>query len=107
MRWTTLASLWFGWATVFAGCASRQVPPYTELYSVNHDASIWTYERANGDGYITRQLSIGDKVVLSNGAVVSFDGAHFAVDGQQVLSHTAVVEHNGKVLEGAFIRSFD
>ena len=107
MRWARLFLMRFGWAAVLAGCASRRVAPHTELYSGNHEASVWTYERANGEGYITRQLGVGDRVVLSNGAVVSFDGVHIAVDGRQVQSHNAVVEHNGEVLEGAFIRSFD
>jgi hypothetical protein len=94
-------------AMAFAGCSSQRVPDHTLLYTADHQISIWSYQPVDGEGFVSRPLQANERVVLKGGAVVSFDGKHVAVNKQEVSDLNAVVESDGNVHHGAFIRTFD
>ena len=89
------------------GCASHRVPDHTLLYTPDRRHNIWSYEPIDGEGFISRPLEPGQRVVLKGGAVISSDGDGLVVNGTRVNELNAVVDSNGDVHEGAFIRTFD
>ena len=89
------------------GCASRRVPDHTLLYTSDRKHNIWTYQPVEGEGFVSRSLEPGQRVVLKSGAVVTSDGKGVTVNGKQVNALNAIVEPDGQVRENAFIRTFD
>ena len=94
-------------ATAVAGCESHHVPSYTLLYTRDHQVNIWSYQPVEGEGYVSRPIRPNERVVLQGGAIVSFDGEHVLVNHSAVSSRNAVVERDGSIHQGAFVRTFD
>ena len=94
-------------AMAFAGCVSHRVPDHTLLYTADQHINIWSYQPVEGEGFVSRPLNANERVVLKGGAVVSYDGKHVAVNKQEISDFNAVVDSDGHVHKGAFIRTFD
>lgn len=77
------------------------------LYTVNPQVNIWSYQPVSGEGYIERLLRPQERIVMEGGAVVTFDGERVLVNNQAVISRNAIVERDGTIIQGAFIRRFD
>lgn len=89
------------------GCGSHALPPHTLLYAGDRETNVWSYAPVVGEGHVSRQLRPGERVVLDGGAVVTLDGGAVSVNGNAVTRRNAVVSRDGRVREGAFIRTFD
>jgi hypothetical protein len=83
------------------------MPGHTLLYTPDRQHNIWSYQPVEGEGFVSRPLRPDDRVVLKNGAIVSFDGEGVKVNGAHVKAQNAIVQADGKVEEGAFIRTFE
>jgi hypothetical protein len=90
-----------------AGCDSHAIPPHTLLYGGDPRVNIWLYQRVAGGGYADRPLQPGERAVLEGGATVTLTEGRVSVNGKVVNAASAVVDKNGEVYEGAFIRTFD
>src|SRR5438045_2835357 len=88
-------------------CAEHNVAPHTLLHSACHRLNVWSYQPVAGEGFVTRPLRDGGCVVLDGGAVIAVDGSRVSVNGKPLSATDAVVDRNGDVFEGAFIRTFD
>ncbi len=94
-------------AVSLIGCASHRVPDHSLLYTPDREHNIWSYEPVVGEGFVSRPMQPNQPVKLRNGAIVSFDGRSVVVTGKAINSANAVVQCDGKVREGAFIRTFE
>ena len=92
------------------GCApnpSRRVVDHSSLYSPDRRTTVWSYRPVVGEGFVRRAVKVGEAVALEGGAVVSFDGERLAINGEAVHARNVVIEPDGQVREGAFVRTFD
>jgi hypothetical protein len=109
-------------AMLAVGCASHIHSPgskveHSRLWVSEPQRNLWSFERVatlrTVDGrtnqvnaYVTRQLQAGEAVVFENGGVVTHDGATLRVANEPLKSLNAVVNHDGTLRRGAFIRTF-
>src|SRR5207237_7602910 len=98
-------------AATLVGCVSdrgsHRTPEHTLLHTPDHQINIWSYQPVEREGFVSRPLRAHERVVLVGGAVVSFDGERVSVNDQPVAATNAVVGSDGRVEEGAFIRTLE
>ncbi len=120
---SSMRLLCLSWILLTAGCASRvtpgaSVPSLSHIWIAEPPRNAWSYLRvatlrtADGrtsriDAHVPRQLQPGESVVFENGTSVSYEGKVLRVGNEALDSLNAVVNRDGSVNKGSFIRTFE
>ena len=103
------------------GCSHMQdLQPHSHLWTGDSGQSVWTYQQvrdwstrmsggAAQTGYVSHELGTADRVVLSNGTVITYDGKRLTVGDQMIPAEirNVVVDGDGTIRTNAFIKTFD
>ena len=104
-----------------SGCSTTPnvIAPHSHLWTDSPCHNIWTYEQVTNikatstedysKGFIERKLISGDKIFLSNGIIVTFDGDFLRINDTFFPENTlnCVINHDGSIEWNAFIRDFE
>jgi hypothetical protein len=99
---------------------ANRVDPHTHLWLDGGNKHVWTYQKvaewksADGvvtivDGHYSGPIKRGEVYKLTNGTLITFDNHGLVVGGTQIPADTSnvLIEENGQVKLGPFIRTFD
>jgi hypothetical protein len=110
------------WMLLAAGCGSHATPAtpavrHSRVSIAEPQRNLWSFQRVRtlktADGrtsqvnaHVTRQLQPGEGVDFENGTSVSYDGIALRVANEPLDSLNAVVNRDGTLRKGVFIRTF-